>query len=56
MLRERERLEKCKFKKKINVKNNYKKIEKKKFKMKRLTQNLKAQLKWIWVGLDSKTK
>ena len=35
MVRERERLEKRKYKK-INVKNNYKKIEKKKKKPKRL--------------------
>ena len=59
--------------KKINVKNNYKKIGKKKkilklerfqhfffflffFKLKRLTQNPKAELKRFWVGLDSRTK
>ena len=56
--------------KKINVKNNYRKIgkEKKKtlklerlqsfffLKLKRLTQNLKAELKKIWIGLDSGAK
>ena len=57
--------------KKINVKNNYKKIEKEKkklklerlqalvfffFKLKRLIQNPKTELKKFWVGLDSGTK
>ena len=38
------------------LKTIIRKLKKKNFKMKRLTQNLKAQLKRIWVGLDSKTK
>ena len=58
--------------KKINVKNNYKEKKKKKtlklerlqhfflffffLKLKRLTQNPKAELKRLWVGLDCGTK
>ena len=37
--------------KKINVKNNYRKIG-----LKRLTYNPKVELKRFWVGLDSGTK
>ena len=48
--------------KKINIKNNYRKIGKEKknfffsFKLKRLTQNPKVELKRLYVGLDSGTK
>ena len=59
--------------KKINVKNNYRRIGKEKkntlklerlqrcfffcsFKLKRLTQNPKVELKRLWVGLNSGTK
>ena len=58
--------------KKINVKNNYRRIGKEKkntlklerlqhffffsFKLKRLTQNPKVELKRLWVGFNSGTK